>query len=67
MLSEQLEREEDNWILERKSKIKRRKKEARSSKKISKQAKKLRGIKGKIFHKQRYQEKVEMHKKVKAH
>jgi hypothetical protein len=51
MLRGLLESTEDNSISERKSKIKRRKKEARSHKKISKQAKKLRGIKGKIFHK----------------
>jgi hypothetical protein len=36
MLRERLEREEDNSILEKKSKLKRRKKEARANKKISK-------------------------------
>jgi ribosome biogenesis protein NSA2 len=30
-------------------------------------AKKLRGLKGKIFHNERYKEKAEMHKKIKAH
>lgn len=43
--------EADNQILPRKSKLIRRKKESRVHKKISKQAKKLRGIKGKIFNK----------------
>lgn len=51
MSREQSEREEGNWISGKKSGLKRRKKEARSHKKISKQSKKLRGIKGKIFHK----------------
>ncbi len=51
MLREPLENMEDNWIIVKKSNLKRRKKEARSHKKISKQSKKLRGIKGKIFHK----------------
>ena len=36
-------------------------------KKISKKAKKLRGIKAKLFNKKRYKEKVEMHKTIKAH
>lgn len=58
---------EDKWILKKNSNLKRRKTEARSHKKISKMSKKLRGLKGKIFHKERYKEKAEMHKKIKAH
>lgn len=58
---------EGKWILKKNSKLIRRKIEARSHKKISKMSKKLRGLKGKIFHKERYKEKAEMHKKVKAH
>ena len=44
-----------------------RKAESRSFKKIAKKSKKLRGIKAKIFHKQRYQEKVNIRKAIKAH
>ncbi len=44
-----------------------RKAESRSHKKIAKKSKKLRGIKAKIFHKQRYQEKVNIRKAIKAH
>ena len=44
-----------------------RKKEARMSHITSKKAKKLRGIKAKIFNKQRYKEKAEMKKTIKAH
>jgi ribosome biogenesis protein NSA2 len=44
-----------------------RKKEARSGKEIGKNAKYLRGVQAKIFAKQRYKEKVEMRKMVKAH
>lgn len=36
-------------------------------KKIAKKAKKLRGIKAKIFHKERYKEKVNIKKAIKAH
>ena len=67
MLRGRLRIGEDRWTSRRKSELIRRKKDARVHKKISKQAKKLRGIKGKIFHKERYREKVELHKKVKAH
>jgi len=45
----------------------RRKKEAREHKLISKKAKTLKGIKAKIFNKQRYKEKVRMKKLIKAH
>ena len=44
-----------------------RKKAAREVKKISKQAKKLRGIKAKLFHKKRYVEKATMKKTIKQH
>ncbi|CAD7942927.1 unnamed protein product [Amoebophrya sp. A25] len=44
-----------------------RKKKAREVKKNSKLAKKLTGIKAKIFHKKRYTEKAEMKKTLKAH
>lgn len=47
--------------------LKRRKKESRKFKKISKMAKKLKGMKAKIMHKERYKEKVEMRKAIKAH
>ena len=57
----------EKQVSRRKSNLIRRKAEARSHKKISKMAKKLRGIKGKIFHSERYKEKAEMHKKIKAH
>ena len=46
---------------------KQRKKEARAAKRISKKAQKLRGIKAKIFHKERYKEKVNIRKTIKAH
>jgi ribosome biogenesis protein NSA2 len=46
---------------------KQRKKEARSVKAIAKKATTLTGIKGKLFAKERYKEKVEMRKKIKAH
>lgn len=44
-----------------------RKKKARSVHKVSKQARKLRGIKGKLFAKKRYTEKATMKKTIKAH
>ena len=44
-----------------------RKKEARSVRQISEKAKKLRGIKAKLYNKQRYTEKVQMKKTIKAH
>ena len=44
-----------------------RKREARSKHQIGKSAKYLRGIKAKIFAKERYKEKVEMRKLIKAH
>ena len=46
---------------------KQRKKIARQSKTISKKAQELVGIKGKKYAKERYKEKVEMKKKIKAH
>ena len=45
----------------------RRKKEAREHKLIAKKAKTLKGLKAKIFNKERYKEKVRMHKLIKAH
>ena len=44
-----------------------RKKKARQVKKDSKMAKKLRGIKAKLFHKKKYIEKATMKKTIKAH
>ena len=44
-----------------------RKKEARSVKEIATKAKKLTGIKGKLFAKERFREKVRMKKAIKAH
>jgi|TARA_B110001450_G_C17512599_1_gene437044 ribosome biogenesis protein NSA2 len=44
-----------------------RKKEARAVKDIATKAKGLHGIKGKIFAKERYKEKVAMRKTIKAH
>ncbi|MCQ2821198.1 MAG: NSA2 family ribosome biogenesis protein [archaeon] len=44
-----------------------RKKEARSVHTAAKKARKLRGIKAKIYNKQRYKEKAEMKKSIKAH
>jgi hypothetical protein len=44
-----------------------RKKEARSSKVIAKKAQELHGMKGKLYAKERYKEKVNMKKKIKAH
>ena len=44
-----------------------RKKEARSVHKTAKKARKLRGLKAKIYNKQRYKEKAEMKKTIKAH
>ena len=44
-----------------------RKKEARAVKDVANKAKSLHGIKGKIFAKERYKEKVAMRKTIKAH
>ena len=44
-----------------------RKKEARAPKKRAEQARKLRGIKAKITNKERFKEKVQMKKTIKAH
>ena len=44
-----------------------RKKEARSVHKTAKKARKLRGLKAKMYNKQRYKEKAEMKKTIKAH
>lgn len=44
-----------------------RKKEARSVKEIASKAQSLHGIKGKIFAKERYKEKVKIRKTIKAH
>lgn len=44
-----------------------RKKEARAGKDLSKKSQKLRGIKAKLFHKQRHSEKVQMKKTIKMH
>ena len=44
-----------------------RKKEVRLNKKISKKARKLRGIKAKIFQKKRYKTKSDIKKAIKAH
>merc|ERR1712166_173616 len=44
-----------------------RKKEARSVKDIAAKAKSLHGIKGKLFAKERYKEKIKMRKTIKAH
>lgn len=46
---------------------KRRKKEARKTKVISKKAQTLRGIKAKIFNKERFKEKIQMKKTIKEH
>ena|SRR6218665_1204920 len=44
-----------------------RKKDARKVREISSKARKLRGIKAKLFNKQRFSEKVQMKKTIKAH
>lgn len=46
---------------------KRRKKEARKTKVISKKAQSLRGIKAKIFNKERFKQKIQMKKTIKEH
>ena len=46
---------------------KRRKKEARKFKVISKKAKTLKGLKAKIFNKERFKQKIQMKKTIKAH
>ena len=46
---------------------KRRKKEARKTKVISKKAQTLRGLKAKIFNKERFKQKVQMKKTIKEH
>lgn len=51
----------------RRSDLTRRKAESRAVKKIAKKAHKLKGIKAKLFNKQRYQEKVNIRKAIKAH
>src|SRR5947209_8525510 len=45
----------------------RRKKESREVRKIAKRARKLKGIKAKLYNKQRYREKVNLKKTIKAH
>ncbi len=45
----------------------RRKKEAREPRRRAMKAKKLRGLKAKIYNKQRFSEKVQLRKKLKAH
>lgn len=67
MSREKSKNREGEWILRKKSKLNRRKKESRLHKKIAKKSKKLRGIKAKIFHKERYKEKVNIKKAIKAH
>lgn len=44
-----------------------RKREAREVKEVAKKAQELHGIKGKLYAKQRYKEKVKMRKNIKAH
>lgn len=44
-----------------------RKREARKTKVISKKAQNLHGMKGKLYAKERYKEKVQMRKNIKAH
>ena len=44
-----------------------RKKDARKTKLIAKKAQNLHGIKGKLYAKERYKEKVQMKKNIKAH
>ncbi len=44
-----------------------RKKEARQVKEIATKAQSLHGLKGKLYAKERYQEKVKMRKTIKAH
>jgi ribosome biogenesis protein NSA2 len=44
-----------------------RKKEARAVKKIAKNATEMHGMKGKLFAKERYKEKVKMRRAIKAH
>ena len=46
---------------------KQRKKEARGVKDVAKKAQELHGLKGKLYAKQRYKEKVQMKKNIKAH
>ena len=46
---------------------KQRKKEARSVKDIADKAKNLHGLRGKLFAKERYKEKIKMRKTIKAH
>ena len=46
---------------------KRRKKEARKSKVISKKAQTLKGIKAKLFNKERFKQKIQMKKTIKQH
>ena len=44
-----------------------RKKEARKVKEVAEKAQSLHGIKGKLFAKERYKEKIRMRKTIKAH
>ena len=44
-----------------------RKKEARKTKVISKKAQTLKGLKAKIFNKERFKQKIQMKKTIKAH
>ena len=46
---------------------KRRKKEARKSKVISKKAQTLKGIKAKLFNRERFKQKIQMKKTIKQH
>ena len=46
---------------------KRRKRDAREVKNVAKKAQMLHGIKGKLFAKERYKEKIKMQKMIKAH
>lgn len=46
---------------------KERKREARSVKEVSKKAQELHGLKGKLYAKMRYKEKIKMKKNIKAH
>ena len=46
---------------------KRRKKDARKSKVIAKKAKTLKGLKAKLFNKERFKQKIQMKKTIKQH
>ena len=66
-MNERSESQAEPWTTTRKSRIKRRKADSRSFKKIAKKAHKLKGIKAKLFNKQRYEEKTNVKKAIKAH